>query len=63
MPTSAEKEGIGPPFRHRLIGLTGTNGAGKGEVAAYLITKGMPRLASTRSGRAEEQGMKVTRDS
>jgi dephospho-CoA kinase len=24
----------------RLIGLTGTNGAGKGEVAAYFVKKG-----------------------
>ena len=29
-----------PAFPHRLIGLTGTNGAGKGEVAAYLMKKG-----------------------
>ncbi len=27
--------------RHRLIGLTGTNAAGKGEVALYLETKGL----------------------
>jgi dephospho-CoA kinase len=28
------------PFRHRLIGLTGTNGAGKGEAAAFLVRRG-----------------------
>jgi dephospho-CoA kinase len=34
------KETAVPAFRHCLIGLTGTNGAGKGEVASYLIKKG-----------------------
>lgn len=38
--TGKEKSIHASAFRHRLIGLTGTNGAGKGEVASYLQKKG-----------------------
>jgi dephospho-CoA kinase len=36
---------VSPIFKHRLIGLTGTNGAGKGEVAAYLGRRGYARVS------------------
>jgi len=31
---------VSPIWKTRLIGLTGTNGAGKGEAAAYLVSRG-----------------------
>lgn len=38
--TGKERSSPGCAGRHRLIGLTGTNGAGKGEVAACLVKNG-----------------------
>jgi dephospho-CoA kinase len=48
----------------RLIGLTGTNGAGKGEVAAYFIRKGFAYYSLSDVLRAElsARGEAVTRD-
>jgi dephospho-CoA kinase len=43
----------GSPFRHRLIGLTGTNGAGKGEVASYLMKKGYAYVSLSDEIRAD----------
>ena len=41
----------------RLIGLTGTNGAGKGEAAAYFVAKGTPISPSpTSSGTSSGSG-------
>jgi dephospho-CoA kinase len=53
-----------PPFRHRLIGLTGTNGAGKGEVASYLLKKGYAYVSLSDEIRAElrRRGKESTRD-
>jgi dephospho-CoA kinase len=53
-----------PPFRHRLIGLTGTNGAGKGEVASYLMKKGYAYVSLSDEIRAElrRRGKESTRD-
>lgn len=49
----------------RLIGLTGTNGAGKGEVAAYLSGKGYAYFSLSDEIREElrKKGKEVTRDS
>lgn len=49
---------------HRLIGLTGTNGAGKGEVATYLVEKGYAYFSLSDEIRAELQkrGKPITRD-
>lgn len=49
----------------RLIGLTGTNGAGKGEVAAWLAKKGYSYFSLSDEIRAELQkrGKPITRDS
>jgi dephospho-CoA kinase len=48
----------------RLIGLTGTNGAGKGEAAAYFVTKGYPYVSLSDIIREELQrrGEPVSRD-
>jgi len=53
-----------PPFRHRLIGLTGTNGAGKGEVASYLMKKGYGYVSLSDEIRAvlRRRGQESTRD-
>jgi dephospho-CoA kinase len=53
-----------PAFRHRLIGLTGTNGAGKGEVAAYLLKKGYACISLSDEIRDElrRRGEEITRD-
>jgi len=52
-------------FRHRLVGLTGTNGAGKGEVAAYLMKKGYAYVSLSDEIRDElrRKGKEITRDS
>jgi dephospho-CoA kinase len=52
------------PFRARLIGLTGTNGAGKGEVANYLLAKGYAYLSLSDEIRAhiQRRGLECTRD-
>jgi dephospho-CoA kinase len=49
---------------HRLIGLTGTNGAGKGEVAAYLKEKGYAYFSLSDLIREElrKKGKAPTRD-
>lgn len=49
---------------HLLIGLTGTNGAGKGEVAAYLKKKGYAYFSLSDLIREElrKKGQKPTRD-
>jgi dephospho-CoA kinase len=54
-----------PAFPHRLIGLTGTNGAGKGEVAAYLMKKGYGYVSLSDEIRDElrRRGKEVSRDS
>jgi dephospho-CoA kinase len=48
----------------KLIGLTGTNGAGKGEVAAYLIKKGYAyfSLSDIIREELEKKGQEITRD-
>jgi dephospho-CoA kinase len=48
----------------RLIGLTGTNAAGKGEVAAYLKTKGFEAfsLSDVIRDHLRKRGLDVTRD-
>jgi dCMP deaminase len=65
MPTDRKKTRIGSEFRHRLVGLTGTNGAGKGEVAAYLLKKGYAYLSLSDEIREElrRKGEEITRDS
>jgi len=65
MPTDRKKTRIGSEFRHRLVGLTGTNGAGKGEVAAYLMKKGYAYLSLSDEIREElrRKGEEITRDS
>lgn len=61
-----EKEGPSPgtAIRHRLIGLTGTNGAGKGEVAAYLVKNGYAYVSLSDEVREDlrRRGKEVTRD-
>lgn len=49
----------------RLIGLTGTNGAGKGEAASFFINKGYSyfSLSDIIRGELQKKGQKVTRDS
>jgi dephospho-CoA kinase len=65
MPANDKKTGRRPPLRHRLIGLTGTNGAGKGEVAAYLMKKGYAYLSLSDEIRdaLRRKGEEITRDS
>jgi dephospho-CoA kinase len=50
--------------KYRLIGLTGTNGAGKGEVAAYLVARGYTfrSLSEVLRGRLAAQGRPPSRD-
>ncbi len=54
----------GSAFRHRLIGLTGTNGAGKGEVASYLMKKGYAYVSLSDEIRAglRRRGKESSRD-
>jgi len=58
------KTGIPARFPHRLVGLTGTNAAGKGEVAAYLTKKGYACLSLSDEIRDElrRKGEPITRD-
>src|SRR4030042_2305396 len=65
MPADRKKTGTRIQFRHRLIGLTGTNGAGKGEVAAYLMKNGYAYVSLSDEIRKElrRRGEPVTRDS
>ena len=65
MPADRKKTGTRLQFRHRLIGLTGTNGAGKGEVAAYLMKKGYAYVSLSDEIREElrRRGEPITRDS
>ncbi len=53
-----------PPLRHRLIGLTGTNGSGKGEVASYLMKKGYAYVSLSDEIRENlrRRGKESTRD-
>ena len=53
-----------PAAERRLIGLTGTNAAGKGEVAAYLKTKGFEAfsLSDVIREHLRKRGLDVTRD-
>ncbi|MEN6310189.1 MAG: AAA family ATPase [Acidobacteriota bacterium] len=48
----------------RLVGLTGTNGAGKGEAAAYFISRGFAYLSLSDILRDElrARGLEVSRD-
>ena len=48
----------------RLIGLTGTNGAGKGEVAAYFVRKGFAyhSLSDVIRRELQDRGQAATRD-
>lgn len=50
--------------KHRLIGLTGTNGAGKGEVAAYLAKKSYAyfSLSDIIREKLEEEDAEANRD-
>ena len=51
-------------MKHRLIGLTGTNGAGKGECAAYLKSRGYApfSLSDILREELEARRMEITRD-
>jgi dephospho-CoA kinase len=62
MPDSAKTQAKGS--RPRLIGLTGTNSAGKGEVAAYLVKKGYAYVSLSDEIREElgRRGEEITRD-
>lgn len=53
-----------PALRCHLIGLTGTNGAGKGEVANYLVEKGYAYVSLSDEIRADlrRRGKESTRD-
>ncbi|MGB7296470.1 MAG: AAA family ATPase [Candidatus Aminicenantales bacterium] len=59
-----EKAAPAPAFRHRLVGLTGTNGAGKGEVASYLVKKGYAYVSLSDEIRANlrRKGKESSRD-
>ena len=65
MAKNGKETGAGAGFRHRFIGLTGTNGAGKGEAAAYLVKKGYAYLSLSDEIRDElrRKGEAITRDS
>ena len=64
MPRDRAKPAGRGEFRHRLIGLTGTNSAGKGEVAACLMKKGYAYVSLSDEIRDElrRKGMEITRD-
>jgi dephospho-CoA kinase len=53
-----------PGRRYRLIGLTGTNAAGKGEIAAYLAAKGYQAFSLSDVIREDlrRRGLEVNRD-
>ncbi len=50
--------------RPRLVGLTGTNGAGKGECAAFLRSRGLAyhSLSDILREELQERGLEATRD-
>lgn len=54
-----------PALKHRLIGLTGSNGSGKGEAAAWLRARGYAYLSLSDILREElgREGVPETRDS
>ncbi len=64
----SRKATTGPSFSStelpRLIGLTGTNGAGKSEVAAYFVERGYAYFSLSDEIRAElkKKGRAITRD-
>lgn len=59
-----DRSSPGAAFRRRLVGLTGTNGAGKGEVASYLQKKGYAyvSLSDEIRNHLRRRGKKSTRD-
>jgi dephospho-CoA kinase len=65
MPGDCKKMGTRIQIGHRLVGLTGKNGAGKGEVAAYLMKKGYAYVSLSDEIREElrRKGEPITRDS
>ena len=65
MPADRKKTGTRVQLRHRLVGLTGKNGTGKGEVAAYLMKKGYAYVSLSDEIREElrRKGVPITRDS
>jgi dephospho-CoA kinase len=65
MPADRRQGGTRAELRRRLIGLTGKNGAGKGEVAAYLMKKGYAYVSLSDEIREElgRRGEPITRDS
>jgi dephospho-CoA kinase len=65
MPADRKKTGTRIQLRHRLVGLTGTNGAGKGEVATCLMKKGYAYVSLSDEIREElrRKGEPITRDS
>ena len=60
----ARGPGEGRTAGHRLIGLTGTNAAGKGEVALYLKTKGFEvfSLSNVIREHLRKRGLAASRD-
>jgi len=64
MPGREKKQKKASEFRHRLIGLTGTNGAGKSEVAAYLMKRGYGYVSLSDEIREElrRRGEPITRE-
>jgi len=52
------------PLRHRLIGLTGTNGAGKGEAAAFFAGRGYEHhsLSDAIRDALAAEGLEASRD-
>lgn len=62
--SGSKKPSPAQPFRYRLVGLTGTNGAGKGEAAAYLVKKGYAYVSLSDEIREDlgRKGKAATRD-
>lgn len=62
--TGKEGPSAGAAIHHRLIGLTGTNGAGKGEVAGYLVKNGYAYVSLSDEVREDlrRRGKEVSRD-
>ncbi len=63
-PAGAAARTAGTPARRRLIGLTGTNAAGKGTVALYLQNKGYEvfSLSNVIREHLRKRGREITRD-
>ncbi len=63
-PAGAAARTAGTPARRRLIGLTGTNAAGKGTVALYLKSKGYEvfSLSDVIREHLRKRGREITRD-